>query len=173
MVQSASPILICTDLQSHSRMVLEQGLRLARVRNAPAVIIHVVHETAETAGFYQSHNKASPTTPLRDTAQHMLQNLTQSVLDDLPADQHPSSIDLRVSEGIPQQRIVEVADLLAAACIIMITHGRSTLGRLWHGSVSEAVTKSSHCEVHTLPAVQFQHMANPLASTAEPAHFAL
>lgn len=49
--------------------------------------------------------------------------------------------------GPPAPAIVEAADVMHADVIVMSTHGRSGLGRLFVGSVAESVLRATHIPV--------------------------
>lgn len=67
-------------------------------------------------------------------------------LDDL---QH-RLVDVEVTFGNPGRRIAELAEILHAKLIVMPSHGRTGLKRLYLGSVAERVVRLSHCPVLVL-----------------------
>src|SRR5262249_21187016 len=54
--------------------------------------------------------------------------------------------------GPPWEKVLEVAQRSDADLIVMGTHGRHGLGRLWLGSVAERVVRASHIPVLTMRA---------------------
>lgn len=61
------------------------------------------------------------------------------------------SVDIEVQHGDPAQVILEMAEKLRVDIIIMSTHGRSGLGRLLFGSVTNQVLGASYCPVLVVP----------------------
>jgi len=55
------------------------------------------------------------------------------------------TVDYGEVEGSPAETIVEQARALGADLIAMTTHGRSGLGRMFYGSVAEAVLRHAPC----------------------------
>jgi nucleotide-binding universal stress UspA family protein len=56
-------------------------------------------------------------------------------------------IELRVHAGSPASAIIDLADEWKPDLIILGSHGRSRLGRIILGSVSQAVLNEAHCSV--------------------------
>ena len=55
-----------------------------------------------------------------------------------------------IYEGRPAEKIVEIAKELGADMIVMGTHAREGLDRLFFGSVANEVVKSAKCPVMTI-----------------------
>jgi len=151
-IQQIDPasVLIAVDLLPHSCEALKRGYTLARDIGAPAVVLHVVHETADNPGFYRAHNKQNQTTPMRDIADTMLHEFLESELKNLPTSTQAVKLDNLLVEGIPAQRILEVADRINARYLVMSSNGHGKWGRFWSGSVVEAVRKQIRCELLVL-----------------------
>jgi nucleotide-binding universal stress UspA family protein len=60
---------------------------------------------------------------------------------------HHVSAEIDVEVGEPADAIVAIADRRDADLIVVGTHERSFLDRLFHGSVSSDVTRRAHCDV--------------------------
>jgi len=144
---SARPILVAVDLQPHSLRAIEYALSLASESNRSLLVLHVVHETAESAGFYRRHNRAHPTLPMSDIAADMLRKL----LSEAAADTAAAAIETWVVEGIPANRIAEVAEQVDAQIIVMASGGRKGFDKFWHGSVTEGVRERAQRELVLLP----------------------
>lgn len=61
-----------------------------------------------------------------------------------------SKVDGRVIEGYPWQEIVDEASSWNADLIVVGSHGRSGLSRLFLGSVAEAVARHAACSVEII-----------------------
>ena len=55
-----------------------------------------------------------------------------------------------IYEGRPAEKIVEIAKELGVDMIVMGTHAREGLDRLFFGSVANEVVKSAKCPVMTI-----------------------
>ena len=146
----SSPVIAAVDLKPNSRQVLMNARALAAERQVPLLILHVAHETGESAGFYRRHIRNNDTTPIRDIAEEMLQELVEDVFGasgNQDAVEQPRTL---VVEGIPGSRIVEVADREAANSIVLNCCGLHGVARWWHGSVSDYVQNHAHTEVVVL-----------------------
>jgi nucleotide-binding universal stress UspA family protein len=134
------PIVAAVDLQFHDKDLIVQSLALAAQRQCPLLLLHVVHEAADSPGFYRRHNDGNVATPLVDIAHTLLSESLEQVVGDHAGDP-PVQVHRRVVEGIPANRIAEVAEQVDAQAVVLFSHGRDTLGRFWHGSVTEGVRK--------------------------------
>jgi len=70
-------------------------------------------------------------------------------------------IDLRVHAGSPANAIIDLADEWRPDLIILGSHGRSRLGRLILGSVSQAVLNEAHCSVRIVHGEEVEPPAAP------------
>jgi nucleotide-binding universal stress UspA family protein len=60
-------------------------------------------------------------------------------------------IETHLTEGLPHERIIAVAEEVGAELIVMGTHGRTGLAHLLVGSVAERVVRASPIPVLTVP----------------------
>lgn len=147
-IESAlNPVIAAVDLQPLSRQVLLRARSMAAERRLPLLVLHVAHETSETAGFYRSHTGRNIATPIRDVAERMLNELVDDVLGSTGDDSEADNIHTLVVEGIPGSRILEVAGRKGAECIVMNCCGLQGIARWLCGSVSAYVQKHADCDV--------------------------
>ena len=66
-----APVLIATDFSPDSEAALMWAGRFATLAQAPLVVLHVVHDPADAAGFYQRETD-SPPEAMADVAERML-----------------------------------------------------------------------------------------------------
>ena len=64
------PVVIAVDFSDDSKAALEWGMEEAALRNAPATILHVVHDPGEAPGFYHKKNKKI-VLPLTEVAEQL------------------------------------------------------------------------------------------------------
>lgn len=55
--------------------------------------------------------------------------------------------ELRVVDGDPSKLIVDASRELHSAMVVVGTHGRHGMSRLWMGSVAESVVRNAGCDV--------------------------
>lgn len=145
-------ILCSTDFSDASLHGVRAADALARHFDAELVLVHVVEPipipatgtlsgTTAAAAF----NVGAYGAQLREDAEQHL----RSLIDERSAVQGP--VDIRVLDGQPADRLVEAAAELEVDMLVIATHGRSGLGRLFHGSVAERVARSASCPVLMVP----------------------
>lgn len=128
-------ILHPTDFSPHSDVAFRMASALARDHGANLVILHVFQEPPAlyTEGVVPDH--------LNEAREQLLQ-------------MHPPEDDVnvchRIEEGNAALEILQVAQMLPADLIVMGTHGRRGLKRLFMGSVAEYVLERSTCPVLTV-----------------------
>jgi nucleotide-binding universal stress UspA family protein len=136
---SITPVLVAVDLQPHSRAAIRSGLALAQEHDLPLVLLHVVHESGESAGFYRHQANANTIAPMHDIAQRMLDEWVAEELAALSPQETPREVRTMVVEGLPGTRIPEVAESLNAALVVLAPGEHHGLSRFWHGSVTATV----------------------------------
>ncbi len=147
---SSKSVVVAVDLQPGSRKVLLQARSLAAAKHAQLIVLHVAHESAGSPGFYRRHLRRNHTTPIRDIAEELLQELVEDVLGTTGSGSEADGIRTLVVEGIPGSRIVEVAEREGALSIVMSCCGLQGFAKWWRGSVSAYVEKHAGCEVVVL-----------------------
>jgi nucleotide-binding universal stress UspA family protein len=163
-------VLVALDLSPESEQVLLHGAHLAEQEDRPLRVLHVVHESGQRAGFYRGHDGSGRMEPLHDIATHMLDELldeTKRHHPDLTALQHAHSL---VVDGLPAQRIVEVAEREGAVALVVAGHLHGPLERLFHRPLSTRVAERTDCPVTVVkvPARGWQEAA--VYELARPGH---
>lgn len=147
---SSNSVVAAVDLQSGSRQVLLHARSLAAKKQLPLIVLHVAHESPASLGFYRRHVRRNDTTPIRDIAEELLQELVEDVLGTTAGGGEADAVRTLVVEGIPGSRIVEVAEREGAESIVISCCGLQGFARWWRGSVSAYVEKHAGCEVVVL-----------------------
>jgi nucleotide-binding universal stress UspA family protein len=75
-------------------------------------------------------------------------------LEDLLPEDSPVEAEAMVTVGVPAEAIVRVAKDTHCDVIVMGTHGRRGLGRLFHSNVADHVTRRAPCPVMALRSSQ-------------------
>ena len=134
------PILVPTDFSPDADAALVWAGRFAARIDAPIVVLHVVHDPAEAAGFYQAEGAAA-LEPLTEVAGQMMEEYIahmQSAHPDLPGLQTATT---QLVAGLPAGRIVEAAEREGAQLIVIGSKGRTGLSHILVGSVAERVVR--------------------------------
>lgn len=141
-------ILYASDFSPASRPAFRQALELARANRAMLTITHVystivplMGDGLATAQVYERW-----IAEVRADAERRLQGLV--------AKARKSGVRVKglLLEGIPHDRILRAARSTHADLIVLGTHGRTGLGRVFLGSVAGRVVALARCPVLTVRA---------------------
>lgn len=144
------PILVPIDFSDNCKAALRHAARLAEPFDQPLLILHVVHETADQAGYYRSRDTSGRTLPLYDIAEQLLERFVDELRAEQGISQSLATAGTLVVCGLPANRILEVAEARDAGMIVMGTHGRQGLARLLLGSVAQHIAQHSRIPVTTI-----------------------
>jgi len=127
-------ILVPVDFSDCSQKALQYANTFARQFGGELIILHVIepHPFVPEMASYDFEN-------VHDTCQDL--QAFQKFIDEAV----PSSISIRT--GTPHVKIVEAARALGASLIVISTHGRKGLNRMFLGSTTEKVVRSAPCPV--------------------------
>ena len=140
-------ILCPVDLSDFSRDALHHALALAEWYHAQITVLHVysgVQPLVPVRGLAASVPVAAPVRP--DEIAEEVRRFCVSTLGDAG-----QSIEVVVREGNATKEIVLLAEELLADVLVLGTHGRSGFERLFLGSVTEKVLRSTRVPVMTVP----------------------
>lgn len=146
-----APILVAVDLSEASRAALLWASELAEKTRVPLLILHVLHDPAESPGRYDRH-KIDPLEPMADAAQRMLSDFLGQMRSAHPGLKSLAAATTKLAKGLPAQTIVNEAEALGASLIAMGCRGKSNLAKLLYGSNSEKVTRLSPIPVTVVKA---------------------
>jgi nucleotide-binding universal stress UspA family protein len=136
-------ILCAVDMSDFSRDALHHGVVLAKWYSARLTVLHVYQANQRVMGL-PGEAFLSPV----DAGQiaHDVQLFCAPLLES-----SGQSADIVVREGHPAKTIVRECEVLPADLLIVGTHGRSGFERLFLGSVTEKVLRSTPVPVLTIP----------------------
>ena len=139
-------ILHPTDFSPASRKAFAHALALARKEGAELLLVHVLPTVMPMAG----EGYMSPNT--YDDLQRSMRAQAQKQLDRLVAKAKAGKVRARgfLYEGVTADAIVRAARAKHARLIVVGTHGRTGLTRLFMGSVAERVVGTAPCPVLTV-----------------------
>jgi universal stress protein A len=135
-------VLVPVDFSDCSKKALAYAVPFAKQFDAEIVLIYVVQPYAPVPEM-ATVDWELMTMQMRENGEADLAKLRQSIAADVKV-----KTVLRV--GGPALEIVRTADELDADLILLSTHGRTGLSRVFLGSVAEHVTRYAHCPVLTV-----------------------
>jgi nucleotide-binding universal stress UspA family protein len=139
-------ILYATDLSSVSEPAWREAKQLGRLFNAEILLVHVVpFVVLPTEGYFPPQLYDELVKSARREAESGSDRLLGSVA------ASGLKVRIRLEDGAPAQRILEVANEERADVIIVGTHGRTGLQRAILGSVADRLVRQAPCPVVTVP----------------------
>ena len=130
-------MLLATDLSTASTGATRQALRLARDLGAELLVVSVIDPTTPLA--------VAPTVVRMDQRRAAREAAAQAIV--VAGRVEGVRVRFLVWEGEPGPAIVEAATAEAADLVVVGTHGRSRVGRLVLGSVSDHVVRHAPCPI--------------------------
>lgn len=144
----SGPVLVAVDLQNQSEALLIWAANMAAENASKLIITHIVHDPADSPGFYRnSESAASPDDPLETVARRMLADLLEKICPALPDDSPLHMAQIIFVRGLPRSRIAEVSRKYGARMIVLGHTKRSKLGKLLRSSLADHVIRKSHIPV--------------------------
>jgi nucleotide-binding universal stress UspA family protein len=141
-------ILAPTDFSSCSRHAIEHAVALARRYGAEVALLHVYELPTGLVPTTMVPGEAGVLLPLRD---HLVAEARRQLLPQVDELQRAGvTVHPQVAEGRAADAILRAADELNADLIVMGTHGRTGLGRMLIGSVTEHVIRHAGCPVYVV-----------------------
>jgi len=137
-------ILHPTDFSRASARAFATALDLARANRAELLLVHVLSPVVPVTG----EGYVSP--KVYDDLTRSLRAQASKQLAALAARARRLRVGTLLLEGSAHERITRVAKSRRSDLIVMGTHGRGALAKLFLGSVAERVIGSAHCPVLTV-----------------------
>jgi nucleotide-binding universal stress UspA family protein len=133
-------ILLAYDGTETGRVALRQGADLAKVCNASVFLLAVVDLPT---GMLMAESAAPSGLP--EHQRHDLERILEEGVTRLKGRQ--LEVEARLEFGVPAERIVQVAEEIAADLIVMGHRERSTIARWWRGSIGSTVLSQAPCSI--------------------------
>jgi nucleotide-binding universal stress UspA family protein len=144
--QGEAPILVAVDFSPDSDAAFAWAADLAGRLAAPLHVLHVVHEPAASPGYYE-RTGGSDWVQLESVARKMLERYVQQMREKLPGLGALPGLDASVVSGLPETRILEIAERVGARMIVLGGQGRTALADILLGSKAERVVRLSSVPV--------------------------
>lgn len=139
-------ILHATDFSKASARALQEAVKLAKENNARLLVVHVIEPTPYVAGG--EFGGAEIYMKLEDATKRNAQSSMSKLMQRLKKLQiKAESLLLR---GAAHEQIVKAAKSKKADMIVIGTHGRTGLSKLFLGSVAGKVVSLATCPVMTV-----------------------
>jgi nucleotide-binding universal stress UspA family protein len=147
MAQHFSKILHATDYSKASARALDEAIALAKQNGAELLVLHVIdpvppYAAGEDIGGAELYMKLEETT--KQEAENSMKKLIEKLR---KLKVNAKSLLLR---GTAPEQIVRTAKSRRANLIVIGTHGRTGLSKLFMGSVANKVVSTAHCPVLTV-----------------------
>ena len=139
-MKTLTTILHATDFSDLAANAFHAAYALARAHSARLILLFVV----QPEEYCQGEFGLTPPEP-EPTDEVILEQMKQMI----PAES-PVQVERLVEHGIPAEVIVQVAKEMHCDLIVLGTHGRKGLARLFYGNVADSVTRAAHCPVLAL-----------------------
>ena len=139
---ASGPILVAVDFSKDSKAALHWACSYADQVGAEILALHVVHDPVETPGAYR-RSEADALRPMEDVASDMLNEFIEKFREAHPELAALGALKTRLVRGIPETRILEVAEQDEAQIIVMGSRGRTGVPHLLLGSKAEHVVQRS------------------------------
>lgn len=141
------PILVPIGINEPDIEPLVQGAKLADQYVRELIVLHAVHEPPDKPGIYKRLEPSNRPFPHDVLARRISERQLETAQQKYPSLLSLKAANLLLVNGLPAQRIVEVAKIENAAVIVIRGSNRKGLNRLLHSSISESVNKESPCLV--------------------------
>ena len=139
-------ILAPIDFSECSPADLNFALATAKQFDAKLLLLHVIHDPAESPGFYmKKQNGKNGFRDMRESAQQMMDSFIQKHV--LPF----KGVESFVISGLPAMQILNFARKHQVDLIAIGPHRRSRLQRLMRKSVTDKVIHGATCPVLVVP----------------------
>lgn len=130
-------VLLATDGSPASESASEQAIDLATQVEARLLVVSVLGGSSRPSEAQPEVSAADSRASLTSTAQGIVARARAAGVD----------ASFLVWEGEPGDAIVAAADAESADIIVVGSHGRSGVSRVFMGSVSDFVVRHAHCPV--------------------------
>ena len=139
-------ILHPTDFSPASRRALTKAIEMAKAGRGELLLLHVINPIlpVEGEGYVSPKMYEQLAVSTRAWARKRLAALASR------AKKSGARVRVLLAEGVPHEQIIRAARSKRADLVVMGTHGRSGLAKLFLGSVAGRVVSAASCPVMTV-----------------------
>ena len=139
-------ILVAVEFSSHDRATVEMAVSLAAPLSASLTVFHAFEPQTFLHSMVPGTDSALDEESVRTMSEGLLATIREGLLGRGVAD-----VRTVACAGYPQKALLGFAMEGKFDLVVMGMHGKSGWGRLWTGSVSEAVVGRMACPVVLVP----------------------
>jgi nucleotide-binding universal stress UspA family protein len=139
-------ILYATDYSKASERALAEAVQLAKQNHAELLVVHVIEPTPYVSG--EEFGGAEIYAKLEEIAKREAQSSMTKLMQRLK--KLKVKTQSLLLKGAAHDQIVKAAKSKRAGMIVIGTHGRTGLSKLFMGSVAGKVVSSANCPVVTV-----------------------
>lgn len=137
-------ILLPTDFSEGAKNALPYAVELTRQYNASLYLIHVIYDINQASGLHVPHvNLDQLYSEIESVAKKELERFGLEELRGM-------NVQREVIRGVPYEEIVKYAEKNQIDLIVIGTHGRKGLEKVFFGSTAEQVLRRAPCAVLTV-----------------------
>ena len=144
-------ILVPTDFSLYSSEAFVWAAFFAKKFKAKVVLLHVISERVANEMTKIPGNPWERVLEKED--KQMIEDFSACLIGDFQQDLDKETV---VAVGITHEKIIEVAGERDASMIVMSTHGKTGLSRVFMGGVTKKVIKDAPCPVFTVKPKEIQ-----------------
>ncbi len=134
-------VLCAVDFSEDAEAAVVWAAAYAHDAKARLLVLHVVHEPAESPGYYDRHDKGDWARPMKDLAEKQTHKFLRKVAKRNPDAKGLDDAELTLAVGLPVDQILRAARKSGAKLNVMGSRGRSGLPRLLLGSHAQRVVQ--------------------------------
>jgi len=137
-------LLVPVDFSLFSEKALLFASELAGKLKAKLLVLHVIHDPEDAPGFYlQKGKKKKFLRSMEESAEEMMEEFLNRMRETYPDHKPINNATTLLVMGIPENRIVEMAEKKKASMIIIGSHGCTGIGCFLLGSKAERIVRLS------------------------------
>jgi nucleotide-binding universal stress UspA family protein len=140
-------VLITVDNSPYSKAALNWAKNLKWPADTRFKLLTVVQPLTDSFASEESAVRANALTRQHDSLYAMARTTVEDMAQELIGEFGVGKVTTQVSEGDPREAILHVGGAWGADLIVMGSHGRTGLTKLFLGSVSHAVAVQGYCSV--------------------------
>lgn len=154
MVMKIRSILLPTDFSECGNYALSYAVALARQFGASITCLHVIEPMVPTVG-YSGMTEPLPLADITD----QLEDSAERELPKFAEREECAGLDVEelIVHGEAASEITRVAKEKKVDLIVISSHGRTGLGRIFFGSTAEAVVRHASCPVLVVKPAKEEH----------------
>lgn len=154
MVMKIRSILLPTDFSECGNYALSYAAALARQFGASITCLHVIEPMVPTVG-YSGMTEPLPLADITD----QLEDSAERELPKIAEREECAGLDVEeiIVHGEAASEITRVAKEKNVDLIVISSHGRTGLGRIFFGSTAEAVVRHASCPVLVVKPAKEEH----------------